>query len=435
MKRIALIAAALFVVLAAAFGGYAFYFRPSFIFGAPQADAVAATTQDAQGDQPKKEGNPQSAQNARHLVEQLGRIQDQIIRGDRAALADQARLLNEIARVVRTFEPEDWKINVNVRTTLLYVLSGGDARVLSPLADDDTASDADKRLANGIMSFAEGRSKTAREVLENVDPRSLDVSLVGPFALARASLYITEDHVRAINLLDEARLAMPHTAIDEAAARREIPLLVGAGDSERAMMLAISYVREFGRSIYAWKMFREFSKAVAKRPELDSASTVDRIAHALDEKDLEASPELFVDLAGEALMQGRLTLTKAAASEVLSIQSASPANRDRARLYLAAAQAPSDAAGNALKALDQIAADRLSEDDNEISEVAGFIAKSVVGAQSIAPRVNSAADGASPKPRPAEAPKEATAMKASAALDEADKILKKADAMISRSAR
>jgi chemotaxis protein MotC len=432
MTRIALISAALFVTLAGAVAGGILYLRPAFIFGAPE---VTTTTAHGVPDYNSTESrNAQTRKNALHLVERLGAVQDRIIRGDRGALADQSRLLNDISRAVRDFDQDDWKDYANVRTSFLYVLSGGDAHVLKPLATAGTLNYGDQQLANGIMSFAEGQPKKARELFENIDPRSLDVSLVGPFALARASLYIEDDSTRAIALLDDARLACPHTAIEEAAARREIPLLVNTDNTDRAMMLTTSYVREFGRSIYAWKFYRQFSEAVAKRPEMDSIATVDRIAGSINDSDLQPASELFAYLAGEALLQGRLELAKAAAKKVLATENASPSSQIKARLYLAAAEAPSDAAGNALQALDQIGTGGLSEDDAEISEVAGFIAKWVVGDENVQSN-KSASAVVSKNVQPNDVVKEATALKASAAISDVDAILKKADTIIARSAR
>jgi chemotaxis protein MotC len=431
MKRIALIGTALVLVMASAVAGYIAYFKPELVFGAPEVEGAPAhgvPTYDV-----SENHRAQVRKNALRLVEQLSAVQDRIIRGDRGALTDQARLLNDIYRAVRAFDQDDWKDYANVRTSLLYVLSGGDAHVLRPVVTSNALSKGDQQLAGGIMSFAEGEPKKARELFEDIDPRSLDVSLVGPFALARASLYIGEDNERAVSLLDDARLACPHTAIDEAAARREIPILIAMGDTDRAMMLTTSYVREFGRSIYAWKLFRQFAEAAAKRPELDNISTVARIADAIDEKNLQVASELFAYLSGEALQQGKLQLAKAAANKVLAIDGAEPSTQDKARLYLAAAEAPSEAAGNALKALDKISADGLSGDDAEISEVAGFIAKSVVDSGSGAARTD--AQGSKSGALASDGSKEATAMKASTALNDADEILKKADTMIARSAR
>jgi chemotaxis protein MotC len=130
-----------------------------------------------------------------------------------------------------------------------------------------------------------------------------------------------------------------------------------------------------------------------------------------------------VDLAGEGLLQGRLKLAKAAAAKVLEEPSAAPEIKEKARLYAAAAEAPSDDAINALRALDQVTVDRLSEDDTEIREVAGFIAKTVVGPTSVSGPVSS-----NKVPSTEQVPSATNAM---TALNKADAILKEADSIIS----
>lgn len=425
MKRLALISAALFVALAGAAAGAAFYFQPSFIFGEAKPDEPLAHAVPSYA---AKAANETQARDATlRLVEQLGAIQDKIIHGDRAALADQARLLRDIAGEVRQFGPEDWSDYINVRTSLLYVLSGGDARVLAPLIDSNTLGTADQKLAAGIVSFAQGQPRAARKLFMEIDPRSLDVSLVGPFALARASLYLDDNQTKAIELLDDARLACPHTAIDEAATRRQIPILIGMGERNRALMMTTSYVREFGKSIYAWKLFRDFAEATAKRSDMDDPAIVEKLANSFDDRDMQVASELFIDVAGEALLQGKLKLARAAADRILKIESAAPETLDKARLYRAAAEAPSADAADALRALNQVTADRLSDDDTEIREVAGFIAKSVVGDEIAAGR-NDLKAGAGAKIT--ESP---ILPKAAAALGKADALLREADQIIARS--
>lgn len=425
MKRLALISAALFVALAGVAAGAAIYFQPAFVFGEPKSDEPLAHAVPSYA--AKAVDEMQAREATLRLVEQLGAIQDKIIHGDRAALADQARLLRDIAGELRQFGPGDWNDYINVRTSLLYVLSGGDAHVLTPLIDSNVLGAADQKLAAGIVSFAQGQPRAARKLFMEIDPRSLDVSLVGPFALARASLYLDDNHAKAIELLDDARLACPHTAIDEAATRRQIPILIGMGERNRALMLTTSYVREFGRSIYAWKLFREFAEATAKRSDMDDPAIVDKLADSFDDRDMLVASELFIDVAGEALLQGRLKLARAAADRILKIANAAPETLDKARLYRAAAEAPSADAGDALRALNQVAADRLSDDDTEIREVAGFIAKSVVGDEIAAGRegIKVRAGGTI-----GENP---ILPKAAAALGKADALLKEADQIIARS--
>ncbi len=373
MKRQALIAGAVVVLGGIGAGAY-FYVLPMFTSGGaatsqPKARAVASAS--------VLGVNTEKGAELRRLLARLGTVQDIVVQGDEGALADQGRLLSEISAVVRAFEKPDWDNYAQVRDAFVYVLSGGDYGVLKPLANDETRHEADRTLAQGIIKYAQGQTSAARKLWADVDPRSVDVSLVGPFALARASLYIGNDDAKAIALLDEARLACPHTAIEEAAVRREIPVLVSKGETQRAMLLLTDYLRRYGRSIYAWKLFRDFSAAAAKRDEFDGRDMVEKLTEATSTADRQSRIDLLLAMAAAALPAGRISLAQAAANEALSLKPDSAEDLDRAMLYQAAANAPSTRAAEALSALRQITADRLTGNDVEIREVAGYIAQTV----------------------------------------------------------
>lgn len=373
MKRLALIAGAA-VVLAGIGAGAYFYVLPMFTSG----DAATSQPKVRAAASPGDLGvNTEKGAELRRLLARLGAVQDLVVHGDEGALVDQGRLLSEISTIVRAFEKPDWDNYAQVRDAFVYVLSGGDYAVLKPLANDETRYEADRTLAQGIIKYAQGQTSAARKLWADVEPRSVDVSLVGPFALARASLYIGNDDAKAVVLLDEARLACPHTAIEEAAVRREIPVLVSKGDTHRAMLLLTDYLRRYGRSIYAWKLFRDFSAAAAKRDEFDSRDMVEKLTEATSTADRQSRIDLLLAMAAAALPSGRIRLAQAAANEALSLKPDNAEDLDRAMLYQAAANAPSTRAAEALSALRQITADRLTGNDVEIREVAGYIAQTV----------------------------------------------------------
>jgi chemotaxis protein MotC len=433
MKRLYLIGAGAILLLAGLAAGAAYSLRPALIFGDTGANSETGSAIPAHS--VKLEEATEAKKHGLDLVDQLGAVQDRIIRGDHDAIADQGRLLGEIVDVVHHFTDEDWNDYANLRASFVYVLSGGDAQVLKPVVKNKTLGEADQSLARGITSFALGQTKAARRHFKDIDPRSLDVSLVGPVALAQASLYLEENQARAIELFDEARLANPHTAIEEAAVRREVPLLLDKGETERAVMLATDYVRRFGKSLYAHKLFRDFAEAAAKRSELDDASVAENLGSSFETTDGEVSSDFFIDMAGEALMRGRLKLAKAAAGEVLKMKEGPAANVEKARLYAAAAEAPSLQAADALKALDQIAADRLSDDDTEIREVAGYIARVVTGTEttSIAQAGASRAQESAAQTQSSVTGNGLGVSRVAGALDAADAALREADLIISGS--
>lgn len=425
MKRMVLIAAASFALLSGIGLGAYFYLRPG-----KSLKATTSAHQSLHKSNVSTSGEARPKADASDLVADLGKVQDKIIYGDRAALADQGRLLAKISSTLRDLQKQDWEDYANVRAAFVYVLSGGDYSVLKSLIDSGALSEADKALAEGIMQFAGGHSSAARKMLSDVDPRSLDVSLVGPFALARASFYIAHDEKKAIGLLDEARLASPHTAIEEAAARREIPILVDTGDKPRAMMLMADYVRRFGKSIYAWKLFQDFAQAVAKHNDTDGSDAVDEIASITTTADRDARIKLFLNMASESLLHGKIVLAKAAASEALELKPESSQDVEKATLYKAAAAAPTGHAEDALKILNQLASDNLSDDDSEIHDAAGFIARAVSGEE----QKNDARHDISPIASTDSARNSAKSLelpRVAGAIESADAALRHADMLIS----
>ncbi|HVJ76418.1 MAG TPA: hypothetical protein VM620_01190 [Hyphomicrobium sp.] len=423
MKRIALIAAAV-LLLGGMGGGAFFYLKPRFFAHSERAAAASHHKTAVATKATNKKAS--DGEDLLQLVQKLGGIQDRIIYGDHGALAEQRRLLQRISRVLQNFEKQDWNDYANVRAAFIYVLSGGDYHALASLTKDDTLSEADRALARGIIQFAGGQVSEAQELLGDIDPRSLDVGLVGPFALAQASLYIGQDDAKATARLDDARLTLPHTAIEEAAARREIPILVKTGQSRRAMMLMSDYVRRFGKSIYAAKLFRDFARVVAESADFANADVVAELVSETKPADPKVKTNLFLDLAAESLARGRIAVAKAAASEVLAIEPDASEERRKAMLYKAAAEAPTLHAAEALQALSEITSDRLSEDDAQFHEVAGYIARTVSDSRIgnvVPPKPKIASQTVSNKP--------ALPGRVASAIETADAALKKANMFIS----
>lgn len=424
MKRWLLIGAGAFVAVACA-GGAAYYFlAPGSSDTAGAADAHAAKT--ASRDTATVDRNDNVAQ----LMHELASVQDAVAYGSKDAIANQRRLTAEIDESFSNFESKDWSLYRNFRAALVFVLSGGEPDIIErALADNTSVGEADEKLARGIMSFAIGEAKAARTVFDEIDPRSLDTALVGPFALARASLYLEKDPEQAIKFLDEARLACPHTAIDEAAMRREIPLLIAQGSLERAKFLVADYLRRFGKSLYAPKMFRDFAGEMAKSLGQDEEAFVLSLAEQLDTVDPKVIAKFFISIAAEALPHGHLQLAKASAEEVLKLKMAAPEDVARAKLYVAAANAPSPQSAQALTDLRAMGDSGLSLEDAGIREVAQFVAGVVSG--SIRPAKYVPPAGTSLEVKPA-SPVEAHV---SSTLAEADGAVKKAESFISESDR
>jgi chemotaxis protein MotC len=149
------------------------------------------------------------------------------------------------------------------------------------------------------------------------------------------------------------------------------------GNAPRSILLMSDYLRRFGKSIYAWKLFRDFSEAVAKHVEFNGSDIVEKLTVATSAADKQSRIKLFIAMAAAALPPGHIALARAAASEALSLKPEGADDISRATLYEAAANAPTTRAAEALASLHRIPADHFSGGDTEMHEMAGYIARTI----------------------------------------------------------
>lgn len=321
-----------------------------------------------------------SSKDMKVLVRQLIDAHDRAAKGDREAAHAANALGEEIADRFEKFEAADWRDRRNYQSMMTYVLVGGNTEVIGSFLKSKVATSQQRAMAKGVLSFTLNRPKTALKLIGDVDPRTVDAPLAAPLSLALASLKISEDPERGVALFDEARLQAPDTAVEEAAMRREIPLLFNQKQLARAMQLTSRYVRRFGRSPYSPGFYYAVaenlvaSDIVAPKPLLASFNA------SVETVEPDIKTELFLTISREALLRGKRDLAKEAAALASPLNSeASPAGA-RAKLFAAAADAPSDLAQSALATLESIRTEQLEPDDLEIRNAAHQIAGSVVGA-------------------------------------------------------
>lgn len=434
MRRwIAIIASSL--LLAAILGGAGyFWLMPSASSGALYrriSVAVGLSKEEA----PPSSGDehpPSTRVNAELLVRKLGLVQDRITQGDREAVSEQYKQLAEIAARFDGIPADELRDPSDIRAALVYALSGGEPRVIQKIIANGNAAGQIKQLAEGIILFKERRPKKALEVLEDIDPRLLDRSLIGPVALAQSSLMMRKDPVRALMLLDEARLQAPHTAVEEAATRWQIPLLLKQGDVTRAMRLISYYYRKFGNSLYSGELRESLAALLAAQESTEPAESITDLLSSLESVDADIKADLFLAISRHGLLAGNLGLAKLAAQAVLSFDPKSEPAKRRAALYVAAADAPSDQAAAALAALDAIAMDQLEAGDVEMRNAVGQIARSVLSA-GMSDAGSEPADQA-----PGGEPNTAVPVESkeiSASMAQAEKAMKQADAYIAGEAK
>jgi chemotaxis protein MotC len=271
------------------------------------------------------------------LVRTLESIQDRIAHGSEEAHRFQRQFIGEIAESLLKTPPEVWQDSRNTRAALIYVLSGGDPRVLAKVAQKPDLPGIPPQLPDGILAYAQGRNRDALALLGKIDPRSLDARLGGHLALAKAMLIAPDDAPRAVALLDDARLLSPGSLVEEAALRRQILLLANIEDYARFEQLSFNYLRRFGKSVYAQAFHRSFAIAAASSRYGRDSRFLRGLEARLDELDEAVRRDVYLAMVEEAVSRGKVELTRMAADKIGHLFTPGSSEAARIQLYKAAA--------------------------------------------------------------------------------------------------
>jgi chemotaxis protein MotC len=285
-------------------------------------------------------------------------------------------LLAETAEQLARARDSAWKEPRNARAAVAFVLSGGDPRLLRRLLALGPLPGMDAKLVQGVLAYAEGRHAEALELMSALDARAQDGSIAGQLALIQAELVGKKDARRAAALLDDARLLAPGTLIEEAALRRQAALAAAADDAVQLDAASVQYLRRFPKSAYAAGFRRQFAADLAAKAGGDDAR-LRRLEASLAALDAADRRELFLLMAKEALLKGRMELVRFAAPRAAALSAADSLERLRARLYEVAAMAVGDTPDKASAALAELETAGFDAEDSEVREAATGVAEAV----------------------------------------------------------
>ncbi len=315
------------------------------------------------------------------LVRELQAFQDQASLKATSAHAEQREQRERIAKVsaqLTKFDPKVWSDARNVRAAVIYVLSGGDPRILRNLAAaSGAATDIDGRLVKGALAYSERRDTEAAELLGGIDVESLDRSIGGHVALVRAMLLAKTDQRKAYALLDRARVIAPGTIVEEAALRRQAILAAKMGQLDAFDRLSSQYFRRYSASIFARSFERQFAQEVVAHnyaaDEKRFATLETQVSGLTDAE----RRETCLAIAEEAVAAGNVELVRFAARLAAIDARAYPAEATRMRLFEAAALLVTPAYEEASRALWTIDRSRLGVREEPLLDAAMAVSREI----------------------------------------------------------
>ena len=183
--------------------------------------------------------------------------------------------------------------------------------------------------------------------------------------------------------LDEARLLLPGTLVEEAALRREILLVGQAEDFDKLEFLTLTYIRHYRNSVYAGDFWQRLSTALTRSSLALDESRFPRISAVLEKLDRASRLKLYLAISRIALVRGRLAVAQLAGEQALLLSSVGLAERERAELCRGTARALTDDYEGGMAELMAVDRARLPERDvhllNAALQLALDVRKPVTG--------------------------------------------------------
>jgi chemotaxis protein MotC len=295
------------------------------------------------------------------LVRALQAVQDGIANGDTAAHASHIALIRQIGEKFLAADASVWSNPQNGQAVVIYLLSGGAPQIVRKLPRDKI--NVDSRLFDGALAYVEGRQDEARDLLKDVKPRTISSGMGGQVALVQGALFARSEASLAIERLDDARLLLPGTLVEEAALRREILLVGQAEDFDKFEFLTLAYIRHYRNSVYAGDFWQRFSTGLTQSSLALDDRRFARVAALLEQVDRASRLKLYLVIARGALVRGKLTVTQLAGERALTLSADATPDRERAHFYRGASRALTDEYDGGFAELKAIDRSKLAERD------------------------------------------------------------------------
>jgi chemotaxis protein MotC len=241
------------------------------------------------------------------------------------------------------------------------MLSGGAPQIVRKLPRDKINVDA--RLFDGALAYVEGHQDEARDLLKDVKPRTIPSGMGGQVALVQGALLARSEASLAIERLDDARLLLPGTLVEEAALRREILLVGQAEDFDKFEFLTLAYIRHYRNSIYSGDFWQRFSMGLTQSSLALDDRRFARVSGLLEQIDRASRLKLYLVIARAALVRGRLTVGRLAGERALTLSADDTADRERAHFLRGASRALTDEYDGGLAELKALDRSKLAERD------------------------------------------------------------------------
>ncbi len=299
-------------------------------------------------------------------VRTLQRLQDRIAVGDTIAQTARVKAMQRTAQAFSGAKLATWNDKRNARALIVYLFSGGAAAAIDEAIPRSAVAPEYEALYAGALAYGLGEDDKARAALMPIDAKTLPSGLGGHLALIQATLAAPSDQIKAIALLDLARLLEPGTLVEEAALRKEMSLIGATGDLDKFALLARRYRSGFTQSIYAGNFRQLVAETAMQLGAGDDAVAAGKLGMVLGGIERPERRRLYLVIARQAAIAGHTLMAIAASEEAGRLAERFDPDEARARVYFGAAAVVDPRYELGVKALTSVAPQRLDVADRAL---------------------------------------------------------------------
>jgi len=301
------------------------------------------------------------------MIRTIEILQDQIAAGKKPVEAAMPAVVNQIAERLITEDPEVWKDPKNVQALVIYLFSGGQPRVAKKVLGYEGLPSSDGKLLDAAYAYTIGNRAKAAKILKTTDPNTLPSFLGAHVALIKALLVAEKEPANAMRYLDLARILAPGTLIEEAALRREIFLAESSHRFSKFFFLSGQYTRRFRNSIYFDNFYKHFVNSIVGLSLNEGTELISRQEEILSALSLEQQAEIYLAIAYQNLLCGRIDQVAYALSRTHALGTKSAINSEREVIYQNIVDFLKTGEGESLDRIARLDEKNLSSKDTELA--------------------------------------------------------------------
>ncbi len=322
-------------------------------------------------------GQAQSDLPPAKILRSLQFVQDSVVMGDHSARDMQKFLLATFDTTLRTSNMSVFSDVKNADAALIYIMSGGNPATLNYLVAKDVQGYFDSRVVNVLQKYLSGRGGMVDKIVADLIPEYRN-NRMGPYLMLIAgNIAFSKDPAGSLAFFDDARLSAPGTIIEEAALRRSIMATLQLKQPEKGLLYVRKYALRFLHSPYA-SQFADLFVSFA----IDNYGpvTTEDIGDIAELMDAERAQEIYLRIARQASLQGRMELAKFAADKAnaLTDETGDTAREPLSKLYSGLTSVSGRDVVNASDSLATIPADELSPRDLALRDAAKAVAEQIM---------------------------------------------------------